>query len=62
VGINDVASVWTALVTLPIFAWEAALGVYLTVKGFKHDAVRRLDNRDGSSHRKPGAEALKARV
>ena len=42
VGVNEAGSVWTALVTLPIFAWEAALGVWLTVKGFKPDAVRRL--------------------
>jgi len=42
VGVNEAGSVWTALVTLPIFAWEAALGAWLTVKGFKPDAVRRL--------------------
>jgi hypothetical protein len=49
VGINEPASVWTALVTLPIFAWEAALGVWLTVKGFKPDAVRRLHASAGAS-------------
>ena len=48
VGINEAGSVWTALVTLPIFAWEAALGVYLTIKGFRSDAVRRLDGREGT--------------
>jgi hypothetical protein len=48
VGINEAGSVWTALVTLPIFAWEAALGVYLTVKGFKSEAVRRLVDREGT--------------
>lgn len=49
VGINEPASVWTALVTLPIFAWEAALGVWLTVKGFKPDAVSRLHASTGAS-------------
>jgi hypothetical protein len=33
VGVNEPASVVTALVTLPIFAWEAALGVRLTISG-----------------------------
>jgi hypothetical protein len=49
VGINEPASVWTALATLPIFAWEAALGVWLTVKGFKPDAARRLHAIEDSS-------------
>jgi hypothetical protein len=42
VGINEAGSVWSAVVTLPIFVWEASVGVYLTVKGFKRDAVHRL--------------------
>jgi len=42
VGINAPGSVWTALATLPIFVWEASLGIWLTVKGFRPDAVRRL--------------------
>jgi hypothetical protein len=48
VGVNEAGSVWTALVTLPIFAWEAALGVWLTVKGFKPDAARILHARTGA--------------
>jgi hypothetical protein len=39
VGLNEPASVLTALVTLPIFAWEAALGVWLTVRGFHEPAA-----------------------
>lgn len=35
VGINAPASIWTALATVPIFAWELSLGVWLTLKGFK---------------------------
>ena len=56
VGINEAGSVWTALVTLPIFAWEAALGVCLTVKGFKPDAVPPLaatEERPCEPHRPP---------
>ena len=48
VGINEAGSVWTALVTLPIFAWEAALGVWLTVKGFNPDAARLLHASTGA--------------
>jgi Domain of unknown function (DUF4386) len=33
-GVNEPTSIVTALVTLPIFAWEAALGVRLTLSGF----------------------------
>lgn len=49
VGINEPGSVWTALATLPIFAWETALGVWLTVKGFKPEAARRLQTSKGAS-------------
>ena len=49
VGINEAGSVWTALVTLPIFAWEAALGVWLTVKGFKPDVARCIHVSTGAS-------------
>ena len=34
VGLNEPASIVSALVTLPIFAWEAALGIRLTISGF----------------------------
>ena len=34
-GINDQLSVWTGLATLPIFAWELSLGLWLTFKGFR---------------------------
>ena len=41
-GINDMSSVWTAVATLPIFLWELSLGLWLTFKGFRADAVQRL--------------------
>jgi len=34
IGINEPASIWTVLATLPIFVWELSLGVWLLVKGF----------------------------
>ena len=39
VGINEPTSVWTVLATLPIFAWELALGVWLLAKGFRPSPV-----------------------
>ena len=38
-GLYDELSVWSLLGALPIAAWELALGIYLTVKGFKPCAV-----------------------
>jgi len=37
-GINESASVWTAVATLPIFLWELSLGVWMAVKGFNPSA------------------------
>jgi Domain of unknown function (DUF4386) len=34
-GINEQASVLSAILTLPVAAWELSLGVWLVVKGFK---------------------------
>jgi hypothetical protein len=34
VGVNEQVSLWTAIATLPIFAWELSLGLWLTAKGF----------------------------
>ena len=35
VGINEATSVWSALATLPIVAWELTLGLWLLTKGFR---------------------------
>jgi hypothetical protein len=37
-GAYDQVSVWSGIATIPIFAWELSLGVWLTVKGFKPDS------------------------
>jgi hypothetical protein len=42
-GLYGQTSPWSAVATLPEFAWEASLAVYLIVKGFRPSAVARLD-------------------
>jgi hypothetical protein len=37
-GIEQI-SVWTALATLPVAAWELSLGVWLVVKGFRPSPI-----------------------
>jgi len=37
-GVYDQVSPWSALATLPEFVWEAFLGIYLTVHGFRRNA------------------------
>ena len=39
VGLNEATSIWTVLVTLPIFMWELSLGLWLLVKGFRPSPV-----------------------
>jgi hypothetical protein len=34
-GAYDQVSPWSAIATLPEFVWEAFLGIYLTVRGFR---------------------------
>jgi hypothetical protein len=34
-GLYDQVSVWSGIATIPEFLWEAALGIYLIVKGFR---------------------------
>jgi uncharacterized protein DUF4386 len=33
-GVYEQLSVWGAIATIPVFAWELSLGIYLIVKGF----------------------------
>lgn len=39
-GAYDQVSPWSALATLPEFVWEAFLGIYLTVHGFRRSSPR----------------------
>jgi hypothetical protein len=41
-GLYDQVSPWSALATVPEFFWEAGLGIYLIVKGFRPSAAARL--------------------
>ncbi len=34
-GVNEVASAWTGIATVPIFFWELSLGLWMTFKGFR---------------------------
>jgi Domain of unknown function (DUF4386) len=38
-GVYDQVSPWSAIATLPEFAWELSLGVYLVVKGFRPSPI-----------------------
>jgi hypothetical protein len=41
-GVYEQVSVWSAIATLLIFAWEASLGIWLIVKGFNPSALASL--------------------
>ena len=38
-GVYPQLSAWSALATVLIFAWEASVGIYLVVKGFKPSPI-----------------------
>jgi hypothetical protein len=40
-GLYEQVSVWGSIATLPVAAWEATLGVWLIVKGFKPSPILR---------------------
>lgn len=37
-GVNDLTTPFAAIATAPIFVWELSVGLYMTFKGFRHDA------------------------
>ena len=37
-GVNQLTSVWTVVATLPIFAWELSVGLWMTFRGFSPSA------------------------
>jgi hypothetical protein len=38
-GLYQQVSVWSGIATVPEFLWEATLGVYLIVKGFRPSPI-----------------------
>jgi Domain of unknown function (DUF4386) len=38
-GLNEQLSVWSAIATLPVAAWELSVGVWMVVKGFKPSPI-----------------------
>ena len=41
-GLYEQVSVWGGIATLPIFAWELSLGIWLIAKGFNSSAIASL--------------------
>ncbi|MGH8568859.1 MAG: DUF4386 domain-containing protein [Gammaproteobacteria bacterium] len=40
-GLYEQLSVWGGIASIPVFAWELSLGIYLIVKGFKPSPILR---------------------
>jgi hypothetical protein len=38
-GLNSQTGAWSALATVPIAVWELAVGVYMTLKGFRPSPI-----------------------
>ena len=47
-GVFDQVSAASFFLTLPIAAWELSIGIWMTFKGFRPEAVAALQARDGS--------------
>ena len=46
-GHNEQLSVWSAIATLPVAAWELSVGTYMVVKGFRPTAITSITRPDG---------------
>jgi hypothetical protein len=53
-GITEGGTAWHSVGVAPIFVWELALGLWMTVKGFRAPAVAAL-YADAATHGEPGA-------
>jgi hypothetical protein len=47
-GASDQVSASSFLLTLPIAAWELSVGIWMTFKGFRPEAVAALESRDAA--------------
>jgi hypothetical protein len=56
-GINNPDTAWTAIATLPIFAWELSVGLWMTFKGFNVAAAAALGIGDSDSTLAPSTAA-----
>jgi hypothetical protein len=45
-GLLDEQAIFNAIALLPIFVWELSIGLWMTFKGFDHDALAALGFRD----------------
>ena len=55
--LNQQASVVSGIVVIPIFFWELSLGLWLTFKGFRPEAVAALASDSGTSLESPAPTA-----
>ena len=59
-GLLDEAALFNAIALIPIFVWELSIGLWMTFKGFDHDALAALgfdDDADASNARPSTASA-----
>jgi len=49
-GINHTMSLWTGIATMPIFFWELAFGLWMTLKGFNPSVPILAGYREGSTN------------
>ena len=69
-GLYEQVSVWSAIATIPVAAWELSLGIWLVVKGFRPSpltsaitpAVGVAPSAARRVRRQPGARLRRARV
>ena len=67
-GINETATVWSAIGVAPIFLWELFLGLWMTFKGFKPSAPLMVEaadaaaSADGSATAAPSPASLAAKA
>jgi hypothetical protein len=50
-GLNEQVSVWSGIVTIPIFLWELSLGLWLVIKGFRPSPITADEQQVGGMRR-----------
>jgi hypothetical protein len=59
-GVIDAGSVPQGIATIPEFAWELSLGIYLTVKGFKASPTTSAETQQRGADDRPLIPAVAA--
>lgn len=50
-GLHELGSPFSGIATVPIFIWELSVGLWMTFKGFNHQATMHASGSDGESDR-----------